>query len=46
MKGKFRNGYSKRTKWILKTKLNGRNKIMTLNTWAVSIMNYGAGILK
>ena len=25
---------------------NGRNKIMALNTWAVSIIRYGAGILK
>ena len=31
---------------ILKSKLNGRNKIMALNTWAVSIMRYGTGILK
>ena len=31
---------------ILKSKLNGRNKITTLNTWAVSILRYGAGILK
>ena len=30
----------------MKSKLNGRNKIMTLNTWAVSILRYGAGILK
>ena len=28
------------------SKLNGRNKIMTLNTWAVSILRYGAGTLK
>ena len=31
---------------ILKSKLNGRNKITPLNTWAVSILRYGAGILK
>ena len=31
---------------ILKCKLNGRNKITTLKTWAVSILRYGAGILK
>ena len=31
---------------ILKSKLNGRNKITTLNIWAVSILRYGAGILK
>ena len=31
---------------ILKSKLNGRNKIIALNTWAVSILRYGAGILK
>ena len=46
MKYKFRNEYSRRIKLILKSKLNGRNKIMALNTWAVSILRYGAGILK
>ena len=46
MKEKFRNEYFRRAKLILKSKLNGRNKIMALNTWAVSILRYGAGILK
>ena len=46
MKDKFRNEYFRRVKLILKSKLNGRNKIMALNTWAVSILRYDAGILK
>ena len=46
MNDKFRNEYFRRMKLILKSKLNGRNKIMALNTWAVSILRYGAGILK
>ena len=46
MKDKFRNQYFRRTNLILKIKLNGRNKIMALNTWAVSILRYGAGIPK
>ena len=46
MKDKFRNEYFRRTKLILKSKLNGRNKIIALNTWAVSILRYGSGILK
>ena len=45
-KDKFKNEYFRREKLILKSKLNGRNKIMALNTWAVSILRYGAGILK
>ena len=45
MKNKFRNKYFKRARLILKSKLNGRNRIMALNTWAVSTMQYGAGIL-
>ena len=45
MKDKFRNEYFRKTKLILKGKVNKRNKIMALNTWAVSIMRYGAGIL-
>ena len=44
MKGKFKNEYFRRTKLILKSKLNGRNKIMVLKTWTVSILRYGAGI--
>ena len=31
---------------ILKSKLNGRNKMMAWNTWTVPVMRYGAGILK
>ena len=46
IKDKLRNEYLRRAKLILKSKLNGRNKIMALNTWAVSILRYGAGILK
>ena len=46
MKVKSRNEYFRRAKLILKSKLNGRNKIMALDTWAVSIMRYDAGILK
>ena len=46
MKDKFRNEYFRRTKLILKSKLNRRNKIMALNTWAVSILKYCAAILK
>ena len=45
MKNKFKNKYFKRARLILKSKLNGRNRIMSLNTWAVSTMQYGAGIL-
>ena len=46
MKDKLRNEYFRKEKLILKSKLNGRNKIMALNTWAVSIMRHGAGIFK
>ena len=45
MKDKFRNEYFRRVKLILNSKLNARNKIMALNTWAVSIMTYGNGML-
>ena len=46
MKDKSRNEYFRRAKLILKSKMNGRNKIMAMNTWAVSILRYGVGILK
>ena len=35
-----------RTKLIMKSRLNGRNKIIAINTWAVSLMGYGACIVK
>ena len=46
MKDKFRNEYFRKAKFILKSKLNGRNKVMTRNTWVVSILRYGAEIFK
>ena len=46
IKDKFRIVYFRRTKLILKSKLNGRNNIMTRNTWAVSTLRYGAGTCK
>ena len=30
----------------MKIKLNGKNKIIAINTWTVSLMRYGAGIVK
>ena len=29
----------------MQSKLNGRNKIKSINTWAVSLVRYGAGII-
>ena len=45
MKEKFRKKYLRMSRLILKSKLNGRNKIMAVNTWTVSLMRYGAGVL-
>ena len=39
-------GYLRRVNLIMKSKLNGRNKILAANTWAVSLIRYGAGILR
>ena len=46
MKENFRREYLRRTKLIMKCRLNGRNKIVAINTWAVSLMRYGAGTVK
>ena len=46
MKEKFSKEYLRRLRLILRSKLNGRNKIMAVNTWVASVMRYGAGILK
>ena len=45
MKEMFSKEYQRRTKLVMRSKLNGRNKIMAVNIWAVSLMRYGAGIL-
>ena len=37
--------YFHRVKKVLKSKLNGRNTILALNTWAVPVQRYGAGIV-
>ena len=41
MKDNFR-----RTKLILKNRLSDRNKIITINTWTLSLMRYDADIVK
>ena len=46
MKEKFSREYLRRLRLILRSKLNGRNKIMAVNTWVASVMRYGAGILR
>ena len=46
MNEKFSKEYLQWLRLILKSKLNGRNKIVTVNTWVVSVMGYDTGILK
>ena len=46
MEEKFHEEYLWQLRLILRSKLNWRNKIMRVNTWAASVMRYGAGILK
>ena len=46
MKESFRKERLRRTKTIIKGRLNGKNTIKAMNTWAVSSMKYGAGIIK
>ena len=45
MKGKFKKEYYRRVRKVLKSKLNGGNVITAINTWAVAIMRYGAGVI-
>ena len=46
MKEIFRTEYLRRFKLVMKSQLNGKNKIKVANTWAVSLMRYGAGTIK
>ena len=36
----------RRIKVIMRSTLNSRNKIIAINTWTVSLMRHGAGIVK
>ena len=45
MKTRLQNEYYRRLKRILKSKLNGKNVIKAVNTWAVSVLRYGAGVI-
>ena len=46
MKTEFVSEYKRRLRLILRSKLNGKNKIKAINSWAVAIMRYGAGVLE
>ena len=46
MKGNFWREYLMRTKLTVKSRFNGRNKIMAINTWVVYLIRHGAGIAK
>ena len=46
MKIQCQKEYKRRLKMVLKSKLNGKNKIQAINTWAVAVIRYGAGIIK
>ena len=44
MKTEFVREYKRRLRLILRSKLNGKNKIKAINSWAVAIIRYGAGV--
>ena len=46
MKENFQTDYLRRTKLTMKSRLNGRNKIVAINALVASLMRYGAGIVK
>ena len=45
MKALVQKEYLRRLKKILKSRLNGRNIIIAIYTWAVSLLRYGAGLI-
>ena len=46
LKTEFVREYKRRIRLILISKLNGKNKIKVINSCAVAIMIYGAGVLE
>ena len=45
MKIKVTAEYKRRLRLILKSKLNGKNKIQAINTWSVALLRYGAEVI-
>ena len=45
MKDVFVTEYKRRLQLVLQSKLNGKNKIMAINTWAVAVLRYSFGVL-
>ena len=45
MKDVFVAEYKRRIKLVLKSKLNGKNKILAINAWAVAVLRYSFGVL-
>ena len=45
MKNKVTAEYKMRLRLILKSKSNGKSKIQAINTWVVTLLRYGAGII-
>ena len=45
MKIKVTAEYKRRLRLILKSKLNGKNKIEAINTWVAALLRYGAEII-
>ena len=43
---KFEKEYLRRSRLVLGTKLNGRSKMLAVNTWAITLLRYGAGAVK
>ena len=46
MKERFARQYKRRLKLMLKSKLNRKNKVNAINTWAFHALRYGAGIIR
>ena len=46
LKTEFVREYKRRLRLILRSKLNRKNNIKAINSWAVAIMRYGVGVLE
>ena len=46
MKEKTIKEYKRRLQLVLKSKLNGKNKITVIDAWTVAVFRHGAGILQ
>ena len=46
VKDRLSKEYERRVKKVIRSKLNGRNMVRVINSWAVSLLRYSGGVVR